>query len=160
MATPLPTFRYHPDPLATGSVVRSDAECEICCAVRGFRYAGPAFSQIVDQVEAVVCPWCIDDGSAAESLEVTFAEREGWDDDVPLDVIDEVCQRTPGFYSNKRPQWLDHHGDAAEYHGRLTKDELTAKGPDPAQAAKEAGEGETYVLFRCTDCSDFLAYPD
>ncbi|WP_409994824.1 CbrC family protein [Burkholderia stabilis] len=29
----LPAFRYHPDPLATGSVIRSDARC-VCAAMR------------------------------------------------------------------------------------------------------------------------------
>lgn len=162
MSMPLPTFRYHPDPLATGSVVESDAECEICCAIRGYRYAGPTFSQIIDEVEATVCPWCIDDGSAAESLEITFAEPEGWDDDVPPDVIDEVCQRTPGFHTASRPHWLDHHGDAAEFLGRLDHTALTLRGPDAVHAAKLAGavEDTVVILFRCVDCNEFLAYVD
>ncbi|WP_264169817.1 CbrC family protein [Burkholderia cepacia] len=37
----LPAFRYHPDPLATGSVIRSDARCVCCGDARGYVYAGP-----------------------------------------------------------------------------------------------------------------------
>ncbi|WP_274521918.1 CbrC family protein [Burkholderia pyrrocinia] len=38
----LPAFRYHPDPLATGSVIRSDARCVCCGDARGYVYAGSA----------------------------------------------------------------------------------------------------------------------
>ncbi|WP_084910671.1 CbrC family protein [Burkholderia ubonensis] len=40
----LPTFRYHPDPLGTGSVVESDARCVCCGVARGYRYAGPVYA--------------------------------------------------------------------------------------------------------------------
>ena len=30
MAEPLPTFRYHPDPIGTGSIAPTDEECEAC----------------------------------------------------------------------------------------------------------------------------------
>ncbi|MCU9953286.1 CbrC family protein [Burkholderia pyrrocinia] len=33
----LPAFRYHPDPLATGSVIRSDARCMCCGDARGYQ---------------------------------------------------------------------------------------------------------------------------
>ncbi|WP_338641840.1 CbrC family protein [Burkholderia pyrrocinia] len=38
----LPAFRYHPDPLATGSVIRSDARRVCCGDARGHVYAGSA----------------------------------------------------------------------------------------------------------------------
>ncbi|WP_199855940.1 CbrC family protein [Burkholderia metallica] len=37
----LPAFRYHPDPPATGRVIRSDARCMCCGDARGDGYAGP-----------------------------------------------------------------------------------------------------------------------
>jgi len=37
----LPTFRYHPDPLASGSIAASDAACACCNQHRGFIYTGP-----------------------------------------------------------------------------------------------------------------------
>ncbi|KWF30974.1 hypothetical protein WT56_13340 [Burkholderia pseudomultivorans] len=35
-------FRYHPDPLSTGSGIRSDERFAGCSAVRGCVFAGPA----------------------------------------------------------------------------------------------------------------------
>ena len=32
----LPTFRYHPDPVATGAVVESDVTCVVCEKQRGY----------------------------------------------------------------------------------------------------------------------------
>ena len=36
----LPVFRYHPDPIASGSIVASDAQRACCSARRGFIYTG------------------------------------------------------------------------------------------------------------------------
>ena len=47
MNTPetLPAFRYHPDPVDTGSVTVSDAKCVVCNERRGFIYAGPVYAE-------------------------------------------------------------------------------------------------------------------
>jgi len=58
----LPVFRYHPDPIASGSVVASAAECVCCGEARGFIYTGPAYCEA--ELEEALCPWCIADGSA------------------------------------------------------------------------------------------------
>jgi uncharacterized protein len=39
----LPVFRYHPDPIASGSIVASGAQCACCGARRGFIYTGPVY---------------------------------------------------------------------------------------------------------------------
>lgn len=62
----LPAFRYHPDPLATGSVIRSDARCVCCGDARGYVYAGPVYA--VDEYENCLCPRCIAHGSAQPSV--------------------------------------------------------------------------------------------
>jgi uncharacterized protein CbrC (UPF0167 family) len=41
VASEVPRFRYHPDPIATGSVVPSDATCALCSEARGYIYTGP-----------------------------------------------------------------------------------------------------------------------
>ncbi|MDS0862857.1 CbrC family protein [Burkholderia pseudomultivorans] len=51
----LPGFRYHPDPLSTGSVMRSDAHCVCCGAARGHVYAGRACA--VEDDEPGIRPW-------------------------------------------------------------------------------------------------------
>src|SRR5690242_10257801 len=95
----LPQFKYHPDPLATGSVVASDAECACCGKSRGFLYAGPVYA--LEEYEQCICPWCIADGSAHANLGASFTDEAGiggygkWDR-VSEKVIEEVAYRTPG----------------------------------------------------------------
>ncbi|MEV6106667.1 CbrC family protein [Streptomyces sp. NPDC051940] len=171
---PLPQFPYHPDPVATGSVAPSDAECICCERVRGFIYVGPVYA--VDEIDEELCPWCIADGSAAERFEAQFTEVDG---DVPLDVVRAVEQRTPGFSGWQQERWLTHCGDAAMFHGRAGAAEL-ARHPDalaaisadldtrrwpPAQirhfvsALDKDGQPTAYT-FECRTCGAWLAYAD
>jgi uncharacterized protein CbrC (UPF0167 family) len=118
----LPKFRYHPDPLGTGFVVQSEAVCPSCERERGYAYSGPVYA--VEEVEEL-CPWCIADGSAAEKFEAEFTDV-GWGvpDDVPMDVLDEVSLRTPGFTGWQQEHWLYHCGDAAAFLGVVGRLEL------------------------------------
>ena len=43
----LPHFKYHPDPIKTGSVKESDEPCECCEKARGYVYAGSPYSRPV-----------------------------------------------------------------------------------------------------------------
>lgn len=96
----LPQFKYHPDPIATGSVVRSETTRVCCREARGYIYAGPAYAE--EEYEECICPWCIADGSAHQKLDVSFSDEVGvggggsWSA-VSEDVVAEVAYRTPGF---------------------------------------------------------------
>lgn len=94
MTDVLPQFPYHPDPVATGSVVESLEVCERCGKARGFVYAVPVYA--VEDVE-FLCPWCIADGSAADQFDADFTTADGAPSDVPAAVLDEIVRRTPGF---------------------------------------------------------------
>lgn len=39
----LPKFKYHPDPIQTGSVISSSETCTNCGKRRGFVYIGPIY---------------------------------------------------------------------------------------------------------------------
>ena len=66
---PLPAFKYHPDPVATGSIKADpDAPCLACNRIRGYIYEGPAYSEKYDYLTHSLCPWCIADGSAAKEI--------------------------------------------------------------------------------------------
>ena len=94
----LPTFKYHPDPLATGSVVVSDKKCLCCDRTTGFIYAGPVYAE--EELDQAICPWCIADGSAAEKFAAAFTDESGIGDGevtVSREVEEEVSRRTPGF---------------------------------------------------------------
>ncbi|MFF0836635.1 MULTISPECIES: CbrC family protein [unclassified Streptomyces] len=60
-----PTFRYHPDPLASGAALRTDHVCSVCGMDRQLRYQGPIYGRQPDSL----CLHCINSG------EVTCPER-------------------------------------------------------------------------------------
>lgn len=116
MSEPLPCFRYHPDPLATGAVVASDKACICCNQARGYIYVGPVYS--TTDLDESLCPWCIADGSAATKLDASFADSYSLHQaGVPDEVIEEVSLRTPGYVSWQQEYWLSHCNDACEFHG-------------------------------------------
>ncbi len=104
----LPNFRYHPDPVATGSVIVSDIECVCCGKERDFIYTGPVYA--IEEYGDCICPWCIADASAHEKLGASFTDEAGigggglWAP-VPNAVVHEVAFRTPGFAGWQQEQW-------------------------------------------------------
>src|SRR5215475_5025556 len=123
----LPTFRYHPDPIASGSIVVSDAECQCCNARRGFIYAGPAYCEA--ELEEALCPWCIADGSAHEKFEASFTDEAQFPEAIPRDVIEEIAFRTPGFCGWQQEKWLTCCGDAATFLEPAGRAEISARYP-------------------------------
>jgi uncharacterized protein CbrC (UPF0167 family) len=180
MAADLPRFTYHPDPLATGSVVASDAICRVCGVARGFVYAGAPSAE--EDLENSVCPWCIADGSAAETFNAEFVDGEGigdygrWDS-VADAVIEEVSRRTPGFTGWQQERWWTHCGDAGEYLGRAGRRELETRWAAARDAIREESGfvGDTWdeyfavldtdgsptaYVFRCRHCGALGGYSD
>ncbi|CAB3770871.1 hypothetical protein B7G54_35255 [Burkholderia puraquae] len=176
----LPAFRYHPDPLATGSVIRSDARCVCCGDARGYVYAGPVYA--LDEYEQCICPWCIAGGSAHARLDAVFTDTYGiggceWDE-VPDAVADEIACRTPGFRGWQQERWWTHCGDGAQFIGRAGAGELIALGPQAVASIREStgldegGEWEhffaaldkdsspTAYMFRCIHCGELGGYQD
>jgi len=177
----LPTFRYHPDPVTTGHVVKSDTECACCGQVRGLIYTGPVYA--LEEYDQCICPWCIADGSAHEMLGASFTDEVGiggggmWDE-VPGEVVEEVAYRTPGFCGWQQEQWWTHCGDAAQFIGRAGRKELKALGSQAIAAIQESAglsdgrewdqlfaaldkEGSpTAYIFRCRKCGRLGGYQD
>lgn len=177
----LPTFKYHPNPLATGMVVVSDTDCVCCGKARGFIYAGPTYALV--QYDQCICPWCIADGLAHEKLDVSFTDEAsiggyGMWDDVSEEVIQEVAFRTPGFSGWQQEQWWTHCGDAAQFIGLAGKKELEAFGPQAITVIQDSAglsngpeweeffavldrQGSpTAYLFRCKNCGQLGGYQD
>jgi uncharacterized protein CbrC (UPF0167 family) len=99
----LPTFRYHPDPLRSGSIVASDKPCRCCGTARGYVYAGPAYCEA--ELDESLCPWCIADGSAHRKFDATFVDAAVFADETPEAVVEEVSERTPGFSTWQSDVW-------------------------------------------------------
>ena len=175
----LPSFKYHPDPIATGSVVLSPEVCPICGESRGFAYGGIPYG--TTELEHI-CPWCIEDGSAHEKFKVEFTDPEGvggygqWEK-VPLGALEEVAFRTPGFAGWQQERWFTHCGNAAEFLGPMGKTELEQMGPGAIEVIRlESGYesadwedyfsrldrnyGATAYMFRCLRCGQLGGYSD
>lgn len=176
----LPKFKYHPDPVSTGSIVESEAKCVCCGEVRGYVYSVTIYGD--ENYDHCICPWCIADGSAHKKLGITFMNEDAvggdvdWDR-VPESVVEEITQRTPAFTGWQPEQWLTHCGDAAQFLGLAGRKELEAFGPDPVAGIKENSDLEdaewddvyaalskdgspTAYLFRCSKCGEFGGFWD
>lgn len=177
----LPSFRYHPDPVGTGSALPTGAHCDVCDRPAGYRYDGPLSGRAV----GVLCLRCIADGAASTALALDGRPAEftdaslGAPDDVPQGVVDEVAQRTPGFTGWQQERWLYHCSDAAAYLGRVGWDDVQDRpdavdslvsdlldlGVDGEDAREQLvwlrRDGDlTGYLFRCLHCGRHLAYSD
>jgi uncharacterized protein CbrC (UPF0167 family) len=111
----LPEFRYHPDPIVSGSVVASDEKCLCCGQARGYIYTGPVYAE--EDLDECLCPWCIADGSASSKYEATFVDSEAFPEETPEETVTEICERTPGFSTWQSGQWPACCDDATAFLG-------------------------------------------
>ncbi|MBC7771022.1 MAG: CbrC family protein [Pyrinomonadaceae bacterium] len=109
----LPVFNYHPDPIQSGSVAVATTKCVCCGKARGYVYAGPIYAE--DELDDLICPWCIADGTAHEKFDATFADAEAFADDLPGAVVEEITTRTPGFNVWQGERWLACCGGVAAF---------------------------------------------
>lgn len=156
----LPVFRYHPDPVTSGSITRTTVACAVCERPRGWKYGA---------TDPAVCPWCLADGSAAASLEWgLYADIDG---DLNAEIVREVAQRTPWFVSWQQARWLDHCDDAAAFIAPVGWEQLRDKPtavrrlvadgwPEHALEYLDADGDLVAYLFRCLHCGEYLAYAD
>ncbi len=129
----LPSFRFHPDPLRTGAIVKQAGHCSCCDQPVDYLYVGPAAS--IYDLEEKLCPWCIASGAAAEKFDVEFSERQPLiEAGVDPEVIEEIVGRTPGYICWQHPTWEVHQGKPCQFIGdttgkalrQMSKDELAA----------------------------------
>ncbi|WP_203980855.1 CbrC family protein [Planotetraspora silvatica] len=172
----LPTFDYHPDPLATGSVTASGSACVACGEARGYTYTGPIYC--MEPLGGRPCPWCIADGSFAARYDAEFADLYDVPSIVPSETIEILSRRTPGFSSWQGDRWLFHCGDGAAFLGTVGAQELAAFPDAMEMLRQEASEGwptgqvegflaaldkdgnPSAYLFRCRKCGAHLAFAD
>ena len=180
MPDALPTFRYHPDPIGTGSIVASPKTCLGCDRQRGYVYVSPVVADA--ELSEAICPWCIADGTAATKFDAEFTDPEGvgdygsWDS-VPADVAEEISRRTPGFTGWQQERWWTHCGDGAEFLGRAGWQQVDGVWRDAVPALKADiqldGDGwqeyaeqldtegsPTAYVFKCRHCGQLGGYSD
>jgi len=166
VAEPLPVFRFHPDPVATGSVVPTDRACRCCGRCRGFGYALRPYTARDLPDDAPICPWCIADGSAARRLACEFvsdAEPVG-----DAETRRELFERTPGYLSWQGERWLTHCGRPCAYLGEPDAARFRSYAPafirvvaaenafmefwEGRQEAYEPGGSVAVYEFACLSC--------
>jgi len=176
----LPKFKYHPDPIKSGSIVPSENECECCGEKRGYIYKGSPYAE--EELVDCICPWCIADGSVHDKFDAEFTDYAGigdygsWDE-VPDSVKEEVAFRTPGFVGWQQERWWTHCSDAAEFIeiggksevakydqsliGSL-KNDCGLEGSDLNNYinALDKENGPTAYIFRCLHCGNYGGYSD
>ena len=178
--TVLPTFKYHPDPIASGSIIPSSSKCVACEVSRGWIYVGPTYCET--DLDERLCPWCIADGTAHRKFGVEFVDPAGvggygqWEL-VPKTVIEQVCFQTPSFNGWQQEQWFTHCNDAAYFIGCAGKQELEKLDTAAYEAIKvesgydedewtqyfnqmDVNTGPTAYLFRCCHCGAWGGYSD
>lgn len=151
----LPTFRYHPDPIVTGSIAPSNEVCQCCGRARGYVYTGIVHTR--EEVDTV-CPWCIADGSAHERYDGSFTDAAGIGGSDPYNRASnaakaEVAFRTPGFSGWQEERWLAHCGDACAYVGPAGYREIIAfDSPELIASLRQ----DTVTMIDDADFPDFL----
>lgn len=179
--TALPSFKYHPDPVATGSFEAQEITCIACGQGRHYVYVGPVYSE--SDLERKICPWCISSGLAHDEFAVEFVDIDAIGDydptvSVPIDVKEEIAYRTPGFNGWQQERWLVHCGDVCAFLGTAGKEELTSYESqeliESLRADLKMGDAEfrdyvekmnkqsgpTAYVFRCLHCGQYQGYSD
>ncbi len=177
--TDIPVFRYHEDPLRSGSVIKSDVICECCGEGRGYVYTGPVYSEV--ELSDSLCPWCIADGSAHARFDATFVDSEGIDDSANDAQRVLITQRTPGFASWQSEQWLSCCDEPAAFVGVAGAEDIRQRYPqlegpllshiiyehgisggaaNQLLAALRRDQSPTAFVFRCLQCATLLGYID
>lgn len=171
----LPIFKYHPDPMGTGAVEKTQDECECCEQRRGYKAASTIYA--IDDIETI-CPWCIANGAAAEKFDGAFSDAHPLlSDGIDPEIVDEVCKRTPGFITWQQERWLSHCDDACEFLGDADKSDLEALSGESLKAflsaehieaeywpdilaGYEKGGHIAIYKFRCRGCGQHRFYAD
>lgn len=177
----LPKFKYHPDPIATGSFQANQTICASCGELRPYSYVGSVYAEA--DLENLICPWCISDGQAHDKFGVEFTDIDavgGFDSSapVPIEVKEEIAFRTPGFNGWQHEHWLVHCADACAFLGPAGRTELEIINSQElndsirADANLDSEEfpgyfeklnkekGPTAYIFRCLHCGTYLGYSD
>jgi uncharacterized protein len=110
----LPTFRYHPNPVANGVIKQESTRCPVCGENRPYVYVGPFYSE--EDVNGI-CPWCIADGSAAAKYDGMFQDPAGCEAVSDTGRLLELTTRTPGFFGWQQEDWLSHCDDFCAFIG-------------------------------------------
>ena len=174
----IPVFKYHPDPLATGSIILTEyaVNCDCCGKETNAIYQGPCYGK---KSPETICPSCIADGTAQTVFGVCFQDSASADNVSDKSKLAELVHRTPGYFGYQQERWLAHCDDYCEYHGVVGYEELIDLGIEgdiaddiqliaerfsttPNELIRNLNVGGAYqgYLFRCLGCGKYRLHVD
>lgn len=170
----VPDFKYHPDPLKTGIILKEETLCPVCNQNKDYVYVGPFFCE--DEVEGI-CPWCIKNGEAAKKFNGEFQDTSSCEYVEKEEYLDELIHKTPGYRGWQQEKWLSHCDDFCAFLGCVgwkeienIKDELSEdieklkKDMNLSQEEFEKslviGGSHQGYLFKCIHCGKYRLNTD
>lgn len=168
----LPFFKYHPDPLETGSFEEGEEKICPCCGNKSKVYYS-SFPYCSENVE-YICPTCISNGEAARKFDAEFVQNAEWHGENDKEKDDELFHRTPGYMSWQGEYWLSCCDDYCAYMGTVGTRELKAMDiadeviEEYVQRGAFEDIGEYLVkdgpmcgyLFKCLHCGKYHLWVD
>ena len=168
----LPFFKYHPDPLETGSFEEGEEKICPCCGNKSRVYY-TSMPYCIDNVD-YLCPTCISNGDAARKFDAMFVSDAEWHGDNDKEKDDELFRRTPGYLSWQGEHWLSCCDDYCAYMGTVGTRELKAMDiadeviEEYVQRGAFEDIGEYLVkdgpmcgyLFKCIHCGKYHLWVD
>lgn len=168
----LPFFKYHPDPLETGSFEEGEEKVCPCCGNKSKVYYS-SYPYCSENVE-YICPTCISNGEAARKFDADFVQNAEWHGAPDKEKDDELFHRTPGYMSWQGEYWLSCCDDYCAYMGTVGTRELKAMNiadeviEEYVQRGAFEDIGEYLVkdgpmcgyLFKCLHCGKYHLWVD
>ncbi len=169
-----PQFKYNPDPIKARVIEQNRTHCPVCGQERDYVFVGPFYS--VEEVEGI-CPWCIQDGSAAKKYDGDFLDACCLEHVERNEYIDELIHRTPGYFGWQQEKWLSHCGDFCAFIDYVGWKEIKDIGDDLVDDIEEIkgqmrisqqefqqslfnGGSHQGYLFRCLKCGKYRLTTD
>lgn len=171
---PLPTFKYHKDPIKTGVIKEETIICECCGKQSRYKYEGPIYS--IEEINTI-CPYCISDGTMYKKYDAQFSDF--YQGDVDQKHINEFLHHNPGYTSWQTNEVPVHCKDFTEFIGYVGYKEIQEMGleatlqsqiesnskelcqniEDFKNAFVNNGQIQGY-LFRCLTCKKYILHVD
>lgn len=173
-----PHFKYHPHAYQLDIFVEEKGTCSVCHEERDLKYEASFYA--VEDPE-YICPFCIADGRAAKRYEGAFNDYcgiEGVSPDphdpqptIPREMLLEICERTPSYFSWQQEEWLTHCHEPCAFIGYADtesiapfREEIVSE-LDPSIAEetldyiRKDGDCVGY-LFQCVQCGKHKLHVD
>ncbi|MGJ1204076.1 CbrC family protein [Sphingobacterium lactis] len=112
----LPKFKYSPNAYTLPIFEEEEGFCSACNENRNLRYNCSFYS--IEEPE-YICPWCIENGKAAETFEGEFNDYEGIENskNISKELLLAVSERTPSYPSWQQEVWLTHCNQPCAFIG-------------------------------------------